>query len=63
MLTALSSLAPLTAVRGNCDVEVSCVRLPSEAVVSLGELPALVVHQLGGPERPSPEVRRAYLGE
>lgn len=52
VLAALRELAPVTAVRGNCDAGTSLERLPETALVPLGELTALLVHDLGPRERP-----------
>jgi putative phosphoesterase len=54
VLAALRAIAPVTAVRGNCDAGTSLERLPEAAVVPLGALTALVVHDLGPRERPLP---------
>jgi putative phosphoesterase len=55
VLAALGAIAPVTAVRGNCDAGTSLERLPELAAVSLGALTALVVHDAGRPEhRPRP---------
>jgi putative phosphoesterase len=52
VLAALGEIAPVTAVRGNCDAGTSLERLPETALVPLGALTALVVHDLGPRERP-----------
>jgi putative phosphoesterase len=52
VLAALAGIAPVTAVRGNCDLGTSLERLPETALVPLGALTALVVHDLGPRERP-----------
>lgn len=54
VLAALGAVAPVTAVRGNCDAGTSLERLPEAAVVPLGALTALVLHDLGPRERPLP---------
>ena len=55
VLLALGRIAPVTAVRGNCDVEPPLARLPALATVSLGPLTALLVPDAGRPEhRPRP---------
>jgi putative phosphoesterase len=55
VLAALGSIAPVTAVRGNCDEGTALGRLPALATVPLGALTALVVHDAGRPEhRPEP---------
>ncbi len=56
VLDALRAIAPVTAIRGNCDEGTSLERLPASALVPLGALTALVVHDLG------PRVRRAAPG-
>jgi putative phosphoesterase len=57
VLSALAELAPVTAVRGNNDGAPSFDRLPETALVPLGALTALVVHDLGARERPKPPAR------
>ncbi len=55
VLVELGAIAPVTAVRGNCDAGTSLGRLPELARVPLGALTALVVHDAGRPEhRPKP---------
>jgi putative phosphoesterase len=54
VLDGLRAVAPLTAVRGNCDEGTPLERLPPSAVVPLGPLTALVLHDLGPRERPRP---------
>ncbi len=55
VLLELGNIAPVTAVRGNCDVETPLGRLPELATVALGPLTALVVHDAGKPDhRPRP---------
>jgi putative phosphoesterase len=58
VLTALREIAPVTAVRGNCDADTSLARLPETAVLPLGALTALVLHDLGPRERPLPAAAR-----
>jgi putative phosphoesterase len=58
VLEALSRLAPLDAVRGNNDVSPDVGWLPSHLVVPVGELSALVLHELGKPARPVLPARR-----
>ena len=60
VLDALREIAPVTAVRGNCDEGTSLERLPATALVPLGALTALVVHDLGPRDRPI-EPARAIL--
>lgn len=57
VLSALEGLAPVTAIRGNNDEGTSLARLPETALVALGALTALVVHDLGPRERPKPPAR------
>jgi putative phosphoesterase len=47
VLTALRALAPVTAVRGNCDVEAWALSLPLEAEVELAGVRILVGHISG----------------
>jgi hypothetical protein len=57
VLDALRAIAPVTAVRGNCDEGTPLERLPASAVVPLGPLTALVLHDLGPREEPLPAAR------
>ncbi len=57
ILDDLARIAPLRAVRGNNDVGSAFSELPEIAVVELGALTAVVVHQLGAPGRLLPAVR------
>ncbi len=57
VLAALEAVAPLTAIRGNNDEGTSLARLPETALVPLGALTALVVHDLGPRDRPKPPAR------
>jgi putative phosphoesterase len=57
VLEALARIAPVTAVRGNCDLGTPLERLPETVLVPLGELNALLVHDLGTPEKPAPPAR------
>jgi len=59
VLRALARLAPVRAVRGNADAGTGLEGLPEVAEVELGELRALVVHELGPPDAFSAPVRRA----
>jgi putative phosphoesterase len=54
VLDALAALAPVRAVRGNNDVGPAFAALPESLVVAVGELTALVVHDLGARSRPAP---------
>ncbi|HEU4383583.1 MAG TPA: metallophosphoesterase family protein [Anaeromyxobacteraceae bacterium] len=58
VLDALSVIAPVRAVRGNNDFGPFAEALPETAVVALGGLSALLVHEVS-PARPSPSVQRA----
>jgi uncharacterized protein len=57
ILAALAELAPVVAVRGNNDQGPAFVDLPHTALVPLGALTALVVHDLGARDRPKPPAR------
>ena len=57
VLAALEALAPVTAVRGNNDVGPAFAALPETALVPIGPLTALVVHDLGARETPKPPAR------
>ncbi len=57
VLLLLSTLAPVTAVRGNNDVGEDAEGLPEEARLRLEGLEVLVLHQLGKPERPLAQAR------
>ncbi len=59
ILDALSAIAPVRAVRGNNDFGPLGDGLPETAVVALGDIEALLVHEVGTPARPSPAVRRS----
>lgn len=56
-LAALGAIAPVTAVRGNNDEGTAFAHLPETALVPLGALTVLVVHDLGARERPKPPAR------
>ncbi len=58
VLDALAGIAPVRAVRGNNDFGPLAEDLPETALVDLGGLTALLVHEVS-PVRPSPVVRRA----
>jgi len=60
ILTLLSSLAPVTAVRGNCDEGGFGEGLAAEAVLELEQLRLLVLHDLGRPDRPN-KIARGLL--
>jgi putative phosphoesterase len=57
VLEVLAAVAPLTTVRGNNDEGTPLARLPETALVPLGALTALLVHDLGARERPKPPAR------
>lgn len=59
ILDALSAIAPVRAVRGNNDFGPLGEDLPEIAVVALGDVAALLVHQVGSPARPSAAVARS----
>lgn len=59
ILDALSATAPVRAVRGNNDFGPLGDELPETAVVALGDVAALLVHEVGSPARPSAAVMRA----
>ncbi len=63
VLAALARVAPVTAIRGNNDEGTSLARLPETALVRLGALGALVVHDLGARERPKPPARALLARE
>lgn len=46
ILTALSALAPLTAIRGNIDVSGPCALLPATDMVPFGEVTVYLVHSV-----------------
>lgn len=52
ILALLEALAPLTAVRGNCDTGDYGTGLPEEATLQLEGTTLLVLHELGKPEKP-----------
>jgi uncharacterized protein len=57
ILDVLGAVAPVTAVRGNNDRGPAFARLPPLALVPLGALTALVVHDLNAPRRPQAPAR------
>ena len=59
VLEALSRLAPVKAVRGNNDGAPAFDHLPELAEVALGEVKAILVHQIGSRGRLLPAVREA----
>jgi putative phosphoesterase len=54
VLQALAAIAPVTAVRGNNDAAPALARLPETALVPVGPLTVLLVHDLGRREEPKP---------
>jgi putative phosphoesterase len=61
-LDELARIAPVHAVRGNNDRDAAFDDLPEVAVVPLGEVNALVVHEIGARSRLRPALRRAIDG-
>ncbi|HEX7623146.1 MAG TPA: metallophosphoesterase family protein [Anaeromyxobacteraceae bacterium] len=59
VLEALSRLAPVTAVRGNNDRAPAFAHLPELAEVALGDVRAILVHQIGSRGRLLRSVREA----
>jgi putative phosphoesterase len=57
VLAALEEIAPVTAVRGNNDDGPAFAHLPETALVPIGSLAALVLHDLGAREAPKPPAR------
>ncbi len=57
VLRELEAIAPVTAVRGNNDDAPPLAALPETALVAIGPLTALVVHDLGAREAPRPPAR------
>jgi hypothetical protein len=63
ILAALGAIAPVRAVRGNNDLAPPLDALPDLAVIPLGELVALLVHDLGPRGLPAPAVAAALRRE
>ncbi len=59
VLATLARVAPLSAVRGNNDLDPAFDSLPETALVPLGALRAFLVHDLGSREHPHARVRAA----
>lgn len=59
VLEALRAVAPVKAVRGNNDLAPVVGDLPEVRLVTLGELTAYLVHDVGSPGRPHPSVGKA----
>ncbi len=57
VLAGLAAIAPVTAVRGNNDGRLEFAHLPETALLEVGPLTLLVVHDLGARERPIPPAR------
>jgi putative phosphoesterase len=60
ILEVLGAIAPLRVVRGNNDLAPSLAALPETAILPVGPLTALLVHDLGPRERPHPALQ-AFL--
>src|SRR5262249_46528250 len=58
IITELESLAPVTAVRGNCDGFPLAQRLPEMETMELAGFRILMIHEVGRPERPTEVVLR-----
>jgi hypothetical protein len=63
VLEALAAVAPVRAVRGNNDHAPGLAELPGTLLVPLGELTALLVHDLGPPGAPHWPLRRLVARE
>jgi len=63
ILHQLSAIAPVQAVRGNVDVGELGAGLEEQRIMRLGELTALLVHDVGSPERPHAQVCAAIEAE
>jgi putative phosphoesterase len=63
VLELLAAVAPVTAVRGNNDLDPRFHGLPETVLVPLGPLRALLVHDLGAREAPHPRLRAALSRE
>jgi len=59
VLAGLGAVAPVTAVRGNNDDVPDLAHLPELALLPVGALTLLVVHDLGAREHPKPPARAA----
>lgn len=55
VLETLAATAPVTAVRGNNDHGPALERLPETALLEVGALRLLMIHDLGARERPVPQ--------
>ncbi len=63
ILHQLAALAPVTAVRGNNDVGALGAGLEEVAVLRLEQVQALVVHQIGSPDRMLESARASVASE
>ena len=63
VLASLGEIAPVRAVRGNNDLAPPLDGLPELAVVPIGDLVALLVHDLGPRQRPAPALGAALRRE
>lgn len=63
VLQSLARVAPVTAVRGNNDLDAGFERLPETVIVPAGDLRLFLVHDLGPRERPRPRVGAALARE
>lgn len=59
----LAEIAPVVAIRGNCDERLETERYPAHVLTQVGLLRALIVHDLGKPERPRPEAEALIARE
>jgi putative phosphoesterase len=59
VLDSLARIAPVTAVRGNNDLDPRFERLPDSLVLPLGELRLFMIHDLGSREHPRPRAGAA----
>src|SRR5512140_1759179 len=63
VLESLARVAPVTAVRGNNDLDPRFERLPESLVLPVGDLRLLMLHDLGSREFPRPRARAALARE
>ncbi len=59
VLDSLASVAPVTVVRGNNDVDPRFERLPESLVLPVGDLRLFMIHDLGSREHPRPRAAAA----
>lgn len=57
VLTRLSQIAPVRAVAGNNDTDPWAKELPAARVERIGQVPVLIVHELGSPQEPELKVQ------